>query len=174
MGLFHISTHTENTYFWFLVSGFCKFLHNHFPSYIPHKNTTYFQFLTKKQMLFRMLHFIIIYSYYICLINLVIFTFYTANWTFSNQVAQATSNQMPKRDPLRHCMDIIDKMVQQMVCSLFILIGTILSIFPWAHIFLSLEVLLFSFTKIHLSNHQEVDWVKMIWIMTLMSNQWQL
>lgn len=34
------------------------------------------------------------------------------------QVAQATSNQMSKRDPLRPYMDVIDNMLAQMVFSL--------------------------------------------------------
>ncbi|MBA0688515.1 hypothetical protein Goari_006295, partial [Gossypium aridum] len=37
-----------------------------------------------------------------------------ADWTIWQKVAQATSNQMSKRDPLRPYMDVIDNMLAQM------------------------------------------------------------
>lgn len=45
---------------------------------------------------------------------LVVLQFYLID-DLSEQVAQATSNQMSKRDPLRPYMNVIDNMLTQMV-----------------------------------------------------------
>lgn len=74
------------------------------------------------------------------------------------QVAQATSKQMSKRDPLRPYMDVIDDMLAQMVLTIeYLSLPHLIKDLNTESVLLSLyrhNFQIFSLEKIHPSNHK--------------------